>query len=399
MKKEMKLPKPIETYIRAINARDADAFQSSFAHDAVVKDVGREIRGIAAIKEWTNHEIFAVNVTLDVMEVVERDGQTIVTVKIDGTFDRTGLPDPLLMDHCFYNRWRQDRCFDLSVDWRRANGLAGRRAALLNSDQGSWFAAGAPFESVRSANKMTTKEKYMGKLEGKIALITGGNSGIGLATAKQFVNEGAYVFITGRRDPELAAAVKEIGRNVTGVQGDVSNLGELDRLFAQIKREKGKLDIVFANAGVAKYAPFGKITEQFYDSIFNINVKGLIFTVQKVLPLLPEGASIILNASVVASKGLLANSVYSATKAAVRSFARTWTTDLKDRRIRVNAVSPGSISERGLASRRYPKITASSTAENSHSFNSSNEEPRQSCHYSSPYSGATPPRNLTPPKS
>ncbi|MGZ6045461.1 MAG: SDR family oxidoreductase, partial [Isosphaeraceae bacterium] len=167
-------------------------------------------------------------------------------------------------------------------------------------------------------------------------------------TAKQFVNEGAYVFITGRREPELAAAVMEIGGNVTGVQGDVSNLGDLDRLFAQIKREKGKLDIVFANAGVAKFAPFGTITEEHYDSIFDINVKGLLFTVQKALPLLPDGASIILNASIVASKGLPANSVYSATKAAVRSFARTWTTDLKDRRIRVNAVSPGPIDTPGL---------------------------------------------------
>ena len=189
----------------------------------------------------------------------------------------------------------------------------------------------------------------MDKLEGKIALITGGNSGIGLATAKRFVNEGAYVFITGRRDPELAAAVKEIGRNVTGVQGDVSNLGDLDRLFAQIKREKGKLDIVFANAGVARFAALGTITEDLYDSIFDINVKGLLFTVQKALPLLPDGASIILNASIVASKGLPANSVYSATKAAIRSFARTWTTDLKDRRIRVNAVSPGSIDTPGLS--------------------------------------------------
>src|SRR5947209_13289178 len=188
----------------------------------------------------------------------------------------------------------------------------------------------------------------MSKREGKIALVTGGNSGIGLATAKQFVNEGAYVFITGRRDPELAAAVKEIGRNVTGIQGDVSNRGDLDRLFAQIKREKGKLDIVFANAGVAKYAPFGTITEELYDSIFDINVKGLLFTVQKALPLLPDGASIILNASIVASKGFSSNSVYSATKAAVRSFARTWTTDLKDRRIRVNAVSPGPIDTPGL---------------------------------------------------
>jgi len=189
----------------------------------------------------------------------------------------------------------------------------------------------------------------MGKLEGKIALITGGNGGIGLATAKQFVNEGAYVFITGRREQELAAAVKEIGRNVTGVQGDVSNLVDLDRLFAQIKREKGKLDIVFANAGVAKYAPLGSITEELYHSIFDINVKGLLFTVQKALPLLPDGASIILNASIVASKGFSSNSVYSATKAAVRSFARTWTTDLKDRRIRVNAISPGSIDTPGLS--------------------------------------------------
>jgi NAD(P)-dependent dehydrogenase (short-subunit alcohol dehydrogenase family) len=187
----------------------------------------------------------------------------------------------------------------------------------------------------------------MGRLEGKIALVTGGTSGIGLATAKRFVEEGAYVFITGRRDPELAAAVKEIGRNVTGVHGDVSQLADLDRLFTQIKREKGKLDIVFANAGIAKYGPFGKITEEFYDSIFNINVKGLLFTVQKALPLLPDGASIILNASIVGSKGLPANSVYSATKAAVRSFARTWTTDLKERRIRVNAVSPGSIDTPG----------------------------------------------------
>ena len=183
----------------------------------------------------------------------------------------------------------------------------------------------------------------MGKLEGKIALITGGNSGIGLATAKQFGNEGAYVFITGRRDSELAAAVKEISKNATGIQGDVSNLADLDRLFAQIKREKGKLDVVFANAGIAKYAAFGKITEDFYDSMFDVNVKGVLFTVQKALSLLSDGASIILNASIAGSKGLPTYSVYSATKAAVRSFARTWTTDLKDRRIRVNAISPGSI--------------------------------------------------------
>jgi NAD(P)-dependent dehydrogenase (short-subunit alcohol dehydrogenase family) len=188
----------------------------------------------------------------------------------------------------------------------------------------------------------------MGKLDGKIALVTGANSGIGLATAKQFVEEGAYVYITGRRDAELAAAVKEIGRNVTGITGDVASLGDLDRLFARIKSEKGRLDIVFANAGIAKYAPFGSITEELYDSIFDINVKGLLFTVQKALPLMPDGASIILNASVVGSKGLPANSVYAATKAVARSFARTWTTDLKERRIRVNAVSPGSIDTPGL---------------------------------------------------
>ena len=175
------------------------------------------------------------------------------------------------------------------------------------------------------------------------------NGGIGLATAKQFVNEGAYVFITGRREPELAAAATEIGRNVTCVQGDVSNLGDLDRLFGQIKREKGKLDIVFANAGAAKYGALGEITEDLFDSIFNINVKGVLFTVQKALPLLADSASIILNASIVASKGLPANSVYSATKAAVRSFARTWTTDLKARRIRVNAVSPGATDTPGLS--------------------------------------------------
>ncbi len=188
----------------------------------------------------------------------------------------------------------------------------------------------------------------MGRLDGKIALVTGANSGIGFATAKRFVAEGAYVYITGRRDAELARAAAAIARNVTAVPGDVSKPADLDRLFAQIQRDKGRLDIVFANAGVAKFAPLGTITEEFYDSIFDVNVKGLLFTVQKALPLMPEGGSIIVNASVVASKGLPANSVYSATKAAVRSFARTWTTDLKSRRIRVNAVSPGTIDTPGL---------------------------------------------------
>ena len=188
----------------------------------------------------------------------------------------------------------------------------------------------------------------MGKLDGKIALITGGNSGIGLATAKRFVAEGAYVFVTGRRKADLEAAVKEIGENAAGVAGDVSSLADLDRLCFRIKEQKGRLDVLFANAGIAKYATLGEITEELYDAIFDINVKGLLFTVQKALPLMPDGSSIILNASIVASKGLSSNSVYSATKAAIRSFARTWTTDLKSRRIRVNAISPGTIDTPGF---------------------------------------------------
>jgi NAD(P)-dependent dehydrogenase (short-subunit alcohol dehydrogenase family) len=195
---------------------------------------------------------------------------------------------------------------------------------------------------------LSGKEEYMGKLEGKIALITGGTSGIGLATAKRFVNEGADVVVTGRRGQELEAAVKEIGKGVTGVQGDVSKRADLDRLFAHIESEKGRLDVLFANAGVAQYGRLGEISEELFDSIFDINVKGVLFTVQKALPLMPDGASIILNASVVGSKGLSSNSVYSATKAAIRSFARTWTTDLKERRIRVNAISPGTIDTPGL---------------------------------------------------
>jgi NAD(P)-dependent dehydrogenase (short-subunit alcohol dehydrogenase family) len=181
------------------------------------------------------------------------------------------------------------------------------------------------------------------RLAAKIAVITGGSSGIGLATAKHFVNEGAYVFITGRRQAELDAAVAEIGQNVTGIQGDISNLADIDRLYATVKQQKGKLDIVFANAGTGEFAPLGQITEQHFDKTFNVNVKGLLFTVQKSLPLLQAGSSIILNASIVASKGMPAFSVYSATKAAVRSFARTWSVDLKDRHIRVNTISPGVV--------------------------------------------------------
>ncbi len=188
----------------------------------------------------------------------------------------------------------------------------------------------------------------MPKLDGKVALVTGGTSGIGLAAATALAKEGAFVYITVRRERELAAAVQEIGGNATGVRGDVSNPQDLERLFAQIKDEKGRLDILFANAGIAKYAALGNITEELYDSIFNVNVKGVLFTIQKALPLMPKGASIILNASIVGSKGLSSNSVYSATKASIRSFARTWTTDLKDRRIRVNVISPGTIDTPGL---------------------------------------------------
>jgi NAD(P)-dependent dehydrogenase (short-subunit alcohol dehydrogenase family) len=189
----------------------------------------------------------------------------------------------------------------------------------------------------------------MPRLDGKVSLVTGGTSGIGLAAASALAKEGAHVYVTGRRERELATAVREIGRSATGVRGDVSNAQDIDRLFAQIRDEKGRLDVLFANAGVARYAALGNITEELYDSIFNVNVKGVLFTVQKALPLMPDGGSIILNASVVGSKGLSSNSVYSATKASIRSFARTWTTDLKHRGIRVNAISPGTIDTPGLS--------------------------------------------------
>jgi NAD(P)-dependent dehydrogenase (short-subunit alcohol dehydrogenase family) len=185
----------------------------------------------------------------------------------------------------------------------------------------------------------------MKRLEGKVAVITGGTSGIGLATAQQFVSEeGAYVFINGRRQSELDATVKQIGKNVTGVQGDVSNLADLDRLYAAVKEQKGSIDILFANAGIAELAPLKAITEAHFDKTFGINVKGVLFTVQKALPLFHDnGGSIILNASIAASKGIETSTVYSATKAAIRSFARTWTAELKHRKIRVNAISPGPI--------------------------------------------------------
>lgn len=181
------------------------------------------------------------------------------------------------------------------------------------------------------------------KLKGKVALITGGNSGLGLATARRFVAEGAYVFITGRRQAGLDDAVKELGENVAAIRSDISSLTDLDHLFATIKEQKGHLDILFANAGLGEFAPLGQITEAHFDKLFGINVKGTLFTVQKALPLMPDGAAIVLNASMVSIKGLPAFGVYAATKAALRSFVRTWSVDLKDRQIRVNAVSPGAV--------------------------------------------------------
>jgi NAD(P)-dependent dehydrogenase (short-subunit alcohol dehydrogenase family) len=190
---------------------------------------------------------------------------------------------------------------------------------------------------------MSQTESITKRLDGKIAVVTGGSSGIGLATAQRFVQEGAYVLITGRRQSELDKGVNQIGKNVTDVQADVSNLEDLRRLYDVVKQQKGRIDILFANAGIAESAPLGSITEDHFDKIFNINVKGLLFTVQRALPLFQDGGSIILTSSVGGSKGTPALSVYSATKAAIRSFARSWTVDLKHRKIRVNAISPGPI--------------------------------------------------------
>ena len=183
----------------------------------------------------------------------------------------------------------------------------------------------------------------MGKLQGRVALVTGGTEGIGLAVAKLFVEEGAYLFITGRRQKELDEAVKTIGDNVAGIQGDVANMADLDRLYETIGRAKGRIDVLVANAGVGEFAAFGKATEEHFDKLFDINVKGTFFTVQKALPLLVEGGSVILIGSVASVKGTSSFGVYGATKAALRSFARTWTTDLRERRVRTNVLSPGPI--------------------------------------------------------
>jgi len=195
------------------------------------------------------------------------------------------------------------------------------------------------------------------KLEGKTAVITGGTDGIGFATAKRFVEEGAYVFITGRRQKALDEAVKAIGTNVAGVQGDIAQLADLDRLYETVADTGKRIDIVFANAGVGEFVPFGAVTEEHFDKLFNINVRGTLFTVQTALPLLNDGGSIILNGSVASVKGTAAFGVYAASKAALRSFVRTWTTDLKDRRIRSNVLSPGPI-DTPLASRQSPDMIA-----------------------------------------
>jgi len=195
------------------------------------------------------------------------------------------------------------------------------------------------------------------RLEGKTAVITDGTEGIGLATARLFVEEGAYVFITGRRQKALDEAVKTIGANVSGVQGDIARMADLDRLYETVAKARRRIDVVFANAGVGEFVPFEAVTEEHFDRLFNVNVRGTLFAVQKALPLLNDGGSIILNGSVASVKGTGAFGVYAASKAALRSFVRTWTTDLKDRRIRSNVVSPGPINT-SLASQQSPEVIA-----------------------------------------
>jgi NAD(P)-dependent dehydrogenase (short-subunit alcohol dehydrogenase family) len=205
-------------------------------------------------------------------------------------------------------------------------------------------------------NTIIKASNVMGKLQGKVAVITGGTTGIGLASAKLFVKEGAYVFITGRRQKELDEAVEAIGSNVTGVQGDIAKPADLDSLYERVKK-MGRIDVLFANAGVGEFVPLESITEEHFDQTFNINVRGTLFTVQKALPLLNDGSSIILTGSVAGAKGTPAFGVYAASKAAVRSFVRTWTSELKDRRIRSNVVSPGPVNT-PIVARQRPEVMA-----------------------------------------
>ena len=188
----------------------------------------------------------------------------------------------------------------------------------------------------------------MGKLDGKVVVVTGGTSGMALASAKLFVEEGAYVFITGRKQEHLDDAVRAIGRNVTGVQADSAELTDLDKLYETVKREKSHIDVVFASAGHGGRAPLGEITEEQFDSLFTLNTRGTLFTVQKALPLMRDGGSIIMNGSIAHLKGMPGLSVYAGSKAALRSFARSWAVELAERRIRVNVLSPGPIATNAL---------------------------------------------------
>ena len=206
------------------------------------------------------------------------------------------------------------------------------------------------------------------RFKDKVVLVTGGSSGLGLATAKRFAAEGARVFITGRRREQLDEAAAQIGGDAVGVQGDVSNLADLDRLYDTIRQRAGRLDVLFANAGGGEFVPLGQVTEAHFDKYFGINVKGTLFTVQKALPLMPDGASIVLNGSMVSVKGLPAFGVYAATKAALRSFARTWSVDLRNRRIRVNVVAPGTVvtpaykTELGMTQEQIEQFVAQAAA-------------------------------------
>jgi len=223
----------------------------------------------------------------------------------------------------------------------------------------------APQQKITKQSAMNMNAR---KLADKVGLVTGGSSGLGLAAAKRFVEEGAYVFITGRRQPELDAAAKAIGNNVTAIRNDVSNLADLDRLFAAIKQQKGRLDILFANAGGGAFVPLEQVTEAHFDKYFGINVKGTLFAVQKALPLMPPGSAIVINGSMVSIKGIPAFGVYAATKAALRSFARTWSVDLKGRNIRVNVISPGTVitpgykTELGLTDEQLEQFKAQAAA-------------------------------------